>query len=155
DQVFVRERRLRVLVEHADVAVGRRRIEIVIQLLDVLAVIALPIREAVHALLEDRILPVPQRDREAERLLGIAEPADPVLAPAIGAAARVVVREVVPGLAIRAVVLAHRAPLAFADIGTPLPPGLPAGVCFGQALLFGIRHGSAHTSWSEVMPRQT
>ena len=45
-----------------------------------------------------------------------------VLAPAVGAAARVVVREVVPAVAVGRVVLAHRAPL---PLGEVRPPALP------------------------------
>ena len=75
-------------------------------------------------------------------LLGVAEPADSVLAPAIGTAARVIMGKVVPGVAIGAVVLAHRAPLALAHIGAPFAPGLPALVRLGKALLFrGDRRG--------------
>ena len=135
-QEVVGKRRLRIFVEHAGVAVGRHRVEIVVELLDVLAVIALAVAEAEHALLQDRVLAVPQRDGHAERLLGVAEPADAVLAPAIGAAARVIMGKVVPGVALGAVVLAHRAPLALAHIGTPFAPGLPALVRLGKALLF-------------------
>src|SRR5690606_15792761 len=78
--------------------------------------------EAEEALLEDRIALVPQRDREADVLVAVAEAGEPVLTPAVGARARVVVRQVGPGGAVRAVVLAHRAPLTLAEIG---PPALP------------------------------
>ena len=60
---------------------------------------------------------------------------DAVLAPAIGAAAGVVVREVVPGVAVRAVVLAHRAPLALAQVRPPRLPALAVRV-LGQTLCF-------------------
>src|SRR5579862_3235156 len=52
----------------------------------------------------------------------IAKAGDTVFTPAIGPAARVIVREILPGIAIGAIILAHRAPLAIADIGTPAPP---------------------------------
>ena len=44
-----------------------------------------------------RVLPVPQREGEAEAALAVADAEEAVLAPAVGAAAGVVVREVVPG----------------------------------------------------------
>ena len=54
--------------------------------------------------------------------MAIADAGEAVFVPAVGARPRVVVREVVPGRAVRAVVLAHRAPGALAQIR---PPALP------------------------------
>ena len=87
---------------------GRRAVEIVIQLLGVLAVIAFGIGEPEQPLLEDRIAMVPQCDGEAEQQPIVANAADPVLAPAIGARARLIVRKILPGGAVLAVILAHR-----------------------------------------------
>ena len=69
-------------------------------------------------------------------MIPVAEAGDAVLAPAIGAAARLVVAEKFPGVAVFAVVLAHRAPLPLADIR---PPDLPGHAVIGveQALAFG------------------
>ena len=66
---------------------------------------------------------VPEGEGEAEALLVVGDPAEAVLAPAIGAGAGLVVAEVVPGVAVLAVVLAHRAPLPLAQVGPPLLPG--------------------------------
>ena len=122
-QVAVRELRLRVLVEVLHVGVGRRRVEVEVVLLDVLAVVPLAVRQAEQPLLENGIPAVPQGEREAQELAVIGDPGQPVLAPAIGTRPRLVVAEVVPGVARVAVVLADRAPLALREIGTPLPPG--------------------------------
>ena len=122
DQPRVRERRLGILVEHLHVGVRRRGVEVEVVLLDVLAVIALAAGEPEEALLEDRIAPVPQGQREAEPPVVVGDPGDPVLAPAVGARARVVVREEIPGRPVGAVVLAHRAPLALGQVGPPAPP---------------------------------
>src|SRR6266704_22634 len=70
----------------------------------------------------------------------VAKPADPVLAPAIGPAARVIVREIGPRIAVGAVILAHRPPLAIADIRPPAPPRgvepfAPASVAAAAAIL--------------------
>src|SRR5262245_21671747 len=46
-----------------------------------------------------------------------------VLTPAMGAGARLVVREVVPGISHLTVVLAPRPPLALDEMGAPFPPG--------------------------------
>ena len=99
DQVVVGKRSLRILVLALQVGVGRRRVEVEPVLLDVLAVVALAVGEAEHPLLQDRIGAVPQREREAQPLALVADAGDPVLAPAVGPRARVLVREVVPRVA--------------------------------------------------------
>ncbi len=58
--------RLRQLVEHAAVGVARDRVDIVVEFLHVLAVIALLVGEAEQAFLQDRVLAVPKGEREAE-----------------------------------------------------------------------------------------
>src|SRR5579863_1030802 len=69
----------------------------------------------------------------------VAKAADTILAPAIGAAARVIVREIRPGIAIGAVILAHCPPLAIADIGTPAPPRRAEPGFLQPAAFFGLR----------------
>src|SRR6266851_168679 len=69
----------------------------------------------------------------------VAKPADAVLAPAIGPAARVIVREIRPRIAVSAVVLAHRPPLAIADIGPPAPPRHAASGFVEPAAFFCLR----------------
>ena len=91
DEVGVGERRLRILVEVLHVRVGRRAVEVEVVLLDVLAVIALAVGQAEQPLLEDRVLAVPQGQREAEPLLVVGDAGQAVLAPAIGARAGLVV----------------------------------------------------------------
>src|SRR5579863_3672151 len=101
---------------------GRRAVEIEIQLLHVLAMVAFGIGQAKQALLENRIAPVPKRDAHAPVEFFVAEAADAVLAPAVRAAACLVMRKVLPGGAVRAVILAHGAPLAFAQVRAPAAP---------------------------------
>ena len=101
----------------------RRAVEVEVVLLHVLAVIALAVGQAEQALLEDRVLAVPEREREAEPLLVVGDAGQAVLAPVIGARARLVVAEVIPGVAVFAVVLAHGAPLPLAEVGPPFLPG--------------------------------
>src|SRR4029453_11398762 len=88
----------------------------------VLAVIAFAVRQAEEPLLEDWIVSVPERDGEAEELpiVGVAGQAAP--APQVAARSRLIVREVVPRIAARAVVFADRAPLALAEIRSPDAP---------------------------------
>src|SRR5207244_742361 len=89
-------------------------------------------------LLEDRVLAVPQRQREAEQLLVVGDPREPVLAPAVGTRAGLVVGEVIPRVARVAVVLAHRPPLPLRKIRPPLFPlrGLGAGLL--ESTMLGV-----------------
>ena len=124
-QVFVGEARLGIFVEHLHVAVRRRAVEVEIVFLDILAVIALRAGQAEQPLLQDRIMSIPERQREAEILVAVANSGESILVPAIGAAASVVVREVRPGAAIVAVVFADSSPGALTEVR---PPVFPVGL---------------------------
>src|SRR5262249_22471442 len=133
-QPLVRELRLRVAIQHSQVGVGRCRVPVEVLLLDVLAVVALLVAEAEQALLEDRVIAVPEGDREAEEALRIREAAESVFAPAVGATARVLEGEVIPGVAVSRVVFANGAPLPAAQVR---PPAGPVGGRVGQPVAFG------------------
>ena len=94
----------------------RRRVEVKIVVLDVLAVIALRPAQAKKAFFENRVLTVPEGQGKAQMLLIVREAEDAVVAPAVRAQARLIEREAVPGGAALAVVLTHRAPLAVAPV---------------------------------------
>src|SRR5208283_1856693 len=117
---------------------GGRRIRVEMALLDVLAVVALGVREPEQPLLQDRVPAVPQREGEAQAALAVGDAQEPVLAPAVGAAARLLVREVAPALAVRGVVLSHGAPLPLREIGAPALPVPRAQAVLGQAGLLGV-----------------
>ena len=102
---------------------GRRRVEIEVVLFDVLAVVGFAVRQSEETLLEDRVPAVPQGEGETDPLLVVGEARQSVFPPAIGARARMIVSEEVPGVAVVAVVFANGAPLALAQIRTPLLPG--------------------------------
>src|SRR6516225_4833292 len=104
---------------------GRRAVEIEIIFFDILAVIALGIGQSEEALLQDRVLSVPQGNSKAQPVVVVAETGEAVLAPVIGTGAGLIVGEVVPRITVLAVVLADRAPLSFAEIRPPLLPGHP------------------------------
>jgi hypothetical protein len=72
-QLLVGELDLGVLVERLAISVSGRGVEVVIQLLDVLAVVALRVGQAEEPLLEDGILAVPQRDGEAKTALPVGD----------------------------------------------------------------------------------
>src|SRR5688500_11164436 len=97
----------------------RRAVDVKVGFLHVFAVVSLWSGQAEEALFQDRVAPIPQRDGEAETTLAVADAEEPVLTPAIRPAAGLVVREVVPDVAVRRVVLAHGAPLPLGEIGTP------------------------------------
>ena len=143
EQPLVGELALRVLVQRLHVGVRGRGVEVVVALLDVLAVVALRARQAEEPLLQDRILSVPERDREADVLVAVGNAHQTVLAPAVGARAGVLVRKVVPGRAVRAVVLAHRAPLPLGEVGPPALPVLRALRVLLEADAFGIERSTA------------
>jgi hypothetical protein len=123
NEVGVREGGLGVLVQVLHVRVGGRAVEVEVILLDVLPMVALTVGQAEEALLEDRVLAVPQSQGEAEALLVVGDAGEAVLAPAVGAGAGLVVREVVPGVAALAVVFANGPPLPLAEVRPPLRPG--------------------------------
>ncbi len=115
-------------------------------LLHVLAVIPFRAGQTEKAFLEDRVGAVPKRQPEAEAALPIADPEQTVLAPPVGAAARMLVREVVPAGPIRGVVLAHGAPLPLREVGTEsLPVALATRVLF-QSIQFSLGARSAGRS---------
>src|SRR5260370_32022173 len=94
----------------------RCAIKIEVILFHVLTVVAFAVGQPEEALLEDGVLAVPQGQAEAKELMVIADAGQTVLAPVICARTRLVVAEVVPGISILAVILAHRAPLALTQV---------------------------------------
>jgi len=138
DEIGVGERSLRVLVERLEVAGRRRGVEEVVQLLHVLAVVPLVAVETVEALLEDGVVLVPQRHRQAEPALAVGDAQQAVLSPAVCPGARRVMGEVVPRLSGGGIVLADRSPLAVREVGTPALPVLRALPVLEQALRLGI-----------------
>ena len=148
-QPRIGELRLRIVVTPLQPRGGRRRVGIPPVLLDVLAVIALVAAEAEDALLQERVAAVPEGEREAHALLEVANTRQAVFVPAVGARASVLMREIVPGRAVIAVVLAHRAPGALTEIRAerlPLPG--PAGGREGEACVFsGSGRGLRSHCW--------
>ena len=146
DEIGVRELVQRISVAVLQVRARRSGVEVEVVLLHVLTVIALGVRQSEHPLLQDRIDPVPERNREAQALVVVAEAGDSVLAPFVRARASLVVAEVVPRVAVVAVVLPHRSPLPLAEVRTPPLPG-DTGSRLLQAVRFdSVRHPNPHRS---------
>src|SRR6476469_7700441 len=79
----------------------------------------------------------PEDPYVVEAPLAVADTEQAVLAPPVGAAAGVVVREVVPACPVRRVVLAHGAPLPLRQVGAEALPVALAGLVFLQPVQFG------------------
>src|SRR6185437_17164564 len=88
-QLLIRELGLRVVVAPAQPRTGRRRVLVPPVVLGVLAVVALGVGQAEGTFLEDRVASVPEGQREAPVLVEVAQPGQAVLAPPVGARARV------------------------------------------------------------------
>src|SRR5204863_4937461 len=103
----------------------RRAVEVEVVLLHVLTVVALAVGQAEQPLLEDRVLSVPEPEREAEQHVVVAPARDAVFAANVSARARLIVRDVVPCFDVAADVLANAPPLALAEVRAPLLPCRP------------------------------
>jgi len=123
--------------------VGGKGVEIEIGILHVLAVVALGIGQAKEAFLKDRVEAVPKRGRETETAFAVGEAEQAVLAPAIRAAAGVIVREIIPAVAIRGIIFADGAPLPLREVGTPAFPVFdPTAVLIETLRLGAMIHGT-------------
>jgi hypothetical protein len=98
--------------------------------------IAFRVGETKQALFQNGIALIPEGKCQAQSLFDIAEAANAVFAPAIRAAARVIVRQIFPGVAVSAVILTHGAPLSFAQVRAPEFPTGGAEAILAQAGLF-------------------
>jgi hypothetical protein len=143
DQVFIWVGALRILVEVLHVGVRRRAIEIKVVFLNVFAVVGFVVGQTEKPLFKDGIIAVPQRQREAQHAVTVRNSRQPVLAPAVGARARLVVGEIIPGVAVRAVVLAHGSPLPLAQVRTQLFPRNPRLPAFLQSRPLCVCRGNA------------
>src|ERR1700690_1545905 len=121
---------------------GRCGVLVEVILLYVFAVIALVSRKAEESFLEDGIAAIPKRQPKANHLMPVGDSTDTVFPPAVGARARMIVREILPGRPTWAVVLAHRAPLPLGQIRAPaLPVFFAAAVFLEPLIFFGLQSG--------------
>ena len=103
---------MRILIKHLHVTMRRGIIDVEIVLLHILPVIALVVGKPKEALFENRVIPVPQCQREAESSFLITDACEPVFPPPVRTGAGVIMRKIAPGLAPRAVILPNGAPLS-------------------------------------------
>jgi len=150
DQVLIRKGSLRVLVQIFHVRVGGRAVQVVIALLNVFPVVAFVSGEAEEAFFQDGVAAVPERHREADLLMAVADSGDAVFVPAVGAGPGMIVGNVLPRGPVRAVIFADRSPGPFAQIGPPAFPVSFAGVGGGQPCLFRGQPGRPRVFWMHV-----
>src|SRR5262245_58711420 len=131
EQLLIRILGLRVFIEIFHVRVRRRVVEIKIILLDVLAMVALAASQTKKPFFQDWILAVPEGKGEAQILMPVADTRYAIFVPAVGARASVIMREVIPRVAIGAIVFAHRAPGALGQKRAPTVP-VPAPLSIHQ-----------------------
>src|SRR4030095_4318999 len=137
------------------VRVRRRAVEVKIILLDVLAMVCLAVGEAEQALFQNRIALFPQRQRKAQPLFVVADSSQPVLTPPVSSRTRLVMGEIVPSVAVVAVILPHRAPLPLAQGGSPFLPRNSRLARLVQPFLLGDINNGLHffASCSRVFSR--
>ena len=97
--------------------------------LGILTMVALRTGQSEHPLLENGIDAVPEGQPKTQVLLEVTNGRHAIFVPSVGARAGVVEREVVPCVAVSAVILAHRTPGPLGYVGPPLPPG---GITAGE-----------------------
>src|ERR1700750_2500092 len=127
DQIIVRIRRLRILVQILHVGMRGRTVEVEVVLLYVFSVVALAIRQAEQTFFENGVFAIPKGDAEAQQLHIVADAGETIFTPVIGARSGLVVSEIVPRISILAVIFANGSPLPLTQVGSPLSPGLFAG----------------------------
>ena len=137
DKLLVRVGRLRMAAEVLGIRVCRGGVEVPPELLGVLTVVPLAVRQPEQALLQTVIVTVPERGGQVQETETVTQAGNPVLAPAVGAAVRVVEREERPGVPVGRVVLPDGAPLPPRQVGSPQPPGCEVIGGRGQPLMLG------------------
>src|SRR6266705_7108228 len=94
-------------------------------------------------------MPIPEREGETESLLEVGNSTDAILAPAISARPRVVMREIIPRIAVRAVIFADCSPCALAQIRSPKIPALSGTIILRDPTLLGV-HANAVLSYRSL-----
>ena len=101
---------------------SRCAIKIEVVLLYVFAVIAFAVRQPEKAFFQDRIFAVPQAQSKAEILLVVGNSREAIFSPAVRPRPGLIVSEIVPSIAILAVIFSNRAPLSFTQVRSPFSP---------------------------------
>src|SRR3954468_7304108 len=100
DQIGIGERELRVLIKELHVRVSGRAVKVEVIFLDILTVVPLTVGEAEQSFLQDRIDPVPKPESETKGLFLVRNPSNSVFAPSVCPGSGMIMREVIPGVAV-------------------------------------------------------
>jgi hypothetical protein len=92
--------------------------------------------ESEHAFFENRVVSIPESESKAEILVAIANTGNAIFIPTVGTRAGMIVREIAPGVAILAVILADGAPGALRQERAPTIPVALALLTHVQANTF-------------------
>jgi hypothetical protein len=103
--------------------VSGRAVKVEVIFLDILTVIPLTVSESEQALFQNWIDPIPKRESETKDLFFIADPSDSVFAPSVCPRPCMIMREVIPRVAVLTVILPDRPPLPLRKIRPPFSPG--------------------------------
>src|SRR5262245_4072568 len=112
----------------------RRRVEIVIKLLHVLAVVTLRPGQTEQSLFQNRIFAVPKRERETKPALPIGDAQQSIFTPAISAAARVIVWKIIPAISVGRIIFTDCRPLPLGEVRPPAFPVASARGVLSQTL---------------------
>jgi hypothetical protein len=104
NEIFVRIGLLRIFVQKLHVRVSRRRIQVIVQFLDIFSMIPFRARDAKKPFFKHPILLVPKGKRKAETLMVVADARDAVFSPPVGPRASVLMGEMCPSIAVTRVV---------------------------------------------------
>ena len=96
DQLFVRKRRLRILIQILHVGMRRRRIEIVVDLFHVFAMIPFASGKSEKAFFQDRIVPVPQSHGKTNSLVAVRDSGNTVFIPAVRPRPGMIMGKIIP-----------------------------------------------------------
>ena len=108
--------------------------------------VALDPGQAEEAFFQNRIALIPKCEGETEPLLKVGNSADAILAPAIRAGARMVMRKIIPSLTGRAVIFAHSAPCSLAQVRSPKIPAFSEALILRDTSLLSF-HATAVQSY--------
>src|SRR5262245_23081447 len=113
---------LRVFVERLHVRMRGSAIQVVIIFFHVLPVIAFAVGQTEEPLFQNGVSVIPQRQCETEALMIVGNTQQAILSPTVGAGASMVVRQIIPGRAMLAVIFTDGSPLSLAQVRTPASP---------------------------------
>src|ERR1700747_2557787 len=112
----------------------RRRLQIVVELLYVLAVVTLRPRQTEESLFQNRIFAVPKRERETKPALPVGDAKQAIFTPAIGAAPCMIVRKIIPAISVGRIIFTDCRPLPLGEVRPPAFPVAHARGVLSQTL---------------------